>query len=85
MFIEQRTLESFKHDLQGRELCKKTETIYLFEGQTPNEKNCSLATQAYYKKLYKLQEEKTLEEERPVSILEILFPLDTTSIPAPTK
>lgn len=77
MFIEQKTIDTFSHDLQGRELCKKTETVYLFEGQTPNEKNLSPETQVYYKKLYILQEEKSLELERPVSILEILNPLDS--------
>ena len=72
MFIEQKTLESFTHDLQGRELCKREETIYLFEGQTPNEKNCSPKVQAYYKKLFMLQEEKSLEAGYPICALELI-------------
>ena len=49
MFIEQRLIESFVSDNQGRELVKKTQTVYLFEGQTPNDKNISAQTQNYYK------------------------------------
>ena len=75
MFIQIRYIEDFKHDIQGRELCKSTKTVYLFEGQTPNEKNLSESTQAYYKRLYQKQEEASLEAERPISALEVLFPL----------
>ena len=75
MFIEQKNVEYFTHDLQGRELCKRTETIYLFEGQTPNEKNSSPQVQAYYKKLFILQEEKSLEAGYPVCALSLIVPV----------
>lgn len=75
MFIEQRTIETFTHDNTGRELCKRTDTVYLFEGQTPNEKNLSIKTQEYYKKLFNKQETASLEAGYPVSIIEVLFPL----------
>lgn len=75
MFIEQKTLEDFKKDASGRELVKITHVVYLFEGQVPNEKNLSLETQDYYKKLFIKQEKASLEAGRPVSIMEILNPL----------
>ena len=77
MFIEQRLLESFVADNQGRELVKKTQTVYLFEGQTPNEKNMSVQTQNYYKQLFIKQETESIKLARPISILEMMFPLDT--------
>lgn len=77
MFIEQRLLESFVADNQGRELVKKTQTVYLFEGQTPNEKNMSVQTQNYYKQLFIKQETESIKLARPISILELMFPLDT--------
>lgn len=75
MFIEQRTIETFKLDNTGRELCKRTDTVYLFEGQTPTELNTSLKTQEYYKKLFIKQENASLEAGYPVSIMEVLNPL----------
>ena len=77
MFIEQRLLESFVADNQGRELVKKTQTVYLFEDQTPNEKNMSVQTQNYYKQLFIKQETESIKLARPISILELMFPLDT--------
>ena len=77
MFMEQRLLESFVADNQGRELVKKTQTVYLFEGQTPNEKNMSVQTQNYYKQLFIKQETESIRLARPISILELMFPLDT--------
>ena len=77
MFIEQRLLESFVADNQGRELVKKTQTVYLFEGQTPNKKNMSVQTQNYYKQLFIKQETESIKLARPISILELIFPLDT--------
>ena len=79
MFIEQRLLESFQADNQGRELVKKTQTVYLFEGQTPNEKNMSVQTQNYYKQLFIKQETESVNLARPISIMEILFPLDAVA------
>lgn len=76
MFIEQRLLESFTTDLMGNGLSKKTQTVYLFEGQTPNEKNLSAQTQNYYKKLFIKQETESVKLERPISIMEILHPID---------
>lgn len=77
MFIEQRLIESFVADNQGRELVKKTQTVYLFEGQIPNEKNMSVQTQNYYKQLFIRQETESIKLARPISILELMFPLDT--------
>ena len=75
MFMEQRLIESFVADNQGRELVKKTQTVYLFEGQTPNEKNMSAQTQNYYKQLFVKQETESINMGRPISIMELLFPL----------
>lgn len=72
MFIEIKKITNFTTDHLNRELVKKEETLFLFEGQSPNEKNMSQETQNYYKKLYKIQEESTIEAGRPVSILEAL-------------
>ena len=75
MFIEQKTLDTVKTDELNRELVKITKTVYLFEGQIPNDKNLSVATQAYYKKLFIKQQEASDIAGHPVSILELLFPL----------
>lgn len=77
MFIEQRLIESFVSDNQGRELVKKTQMVYLFEGQTPNDKNMSAQTQNYYKQLFIKQETKSIEIGHPISIMEIIHPLDS--------
>lgn len=72
MFIGINKLTTMSTDPLNRELVKREETIFLFEGQTANSKNTSQETQNYYKKLYKIQEDATLEAGRPVCIFEAL-------------
>lgn len=72
MFINVRLITSHKHDTNGNVLVKTQQTIYLFDGQEANEKTLHPEVQAYYKKLYGIQEEAGLLKERPVSIFEAL-------------
>ena len=77
MFIKRQTYITAENDLSGRELLKRTETIYLFEGQEPDKNNLHPETQNYYKKLFELQEKSSLENKRPTCIFEALgFGLD---------
>lgn len=73
MFIEAKKVITYKSDpLTKEDLMKKEETIFLFEGQSPNENNTNIETQNYYRKLFRIQEEASLTAGRPVCIFEAL-------------
>lgn len=72
MFINVNKITNVRTDELNRPLVNIEETVFLFDGQTPNEKVLSKETQQYYKKLYKIQEEATIAAGRPVCIFEAL-------------
>lgn len=72
MFIVQKSFSNVQTDASGRELLTTTQTVYLFDGQEPNDKILHPDTQKYYKKLFKIQEDASVKNERPTCILEAL-------------
>lgn len=71
MFMEIKQYTETSADSLGRDLCKTTRTIYLLNGQVPDEKILHPKTQELYKKIYNLQEEKSKESGYPVTIFEL--------------
>lgn len=73
MFIEIRQFTTMEKDLSGKDLCKTTRIIYCLSGQEIDQKVLHPKTQELYKKIYNIQEQKSLEKGYPITIFELLL------------